>query len=552
MSAPTSYDIVQYSSHALPQTHPDRLGAIAALFGMCPKAVDECSVLELGCGDGGNLLPMAYGLPGSRFVGVDLAAGPIAAGQAMAQALGLSNIDLRCADIMEIGPEWGSFDYIIAHGFYSWAPPHVQDRLMSICGANLAPHGVGYVSYNTYPGAHMRQMMREMMLFHTRGVDDPRRKIEGALGLISLLSDAGAGGPASVPALQKELETIRAYPSAALLYHDDMSPANHPVYFRHFVEHAARHGLQFLGEADFFEMQDRIYPQAVRDALQEIAGSQILIREQYLDFIKCRRFRQTLLCHRGVALEREIAPERIMRLAVASQARPESAAPDLASSAPETFRGPNGAAMQTGHALSKAAMACLGDAWPRRIPFRELAALAAARLAEAADAPGASPGGFDGRSRGAAGFPKGARTAGGEFAEDSLGAPAAADDPDVRALAEILIGTYSAGLIELHAHVPDCAMEAGERPKASAVARMQLEAGGMHLTSLLHTTVRIEDPLGAALIRLLDGTRDRAALVRDLAALIAPDESSESAAAERIAANLEPSLAALARSSLLA
>jgi tRNA G46 methylase TrmB len=48
-------------------------------------------VLELGCASGGNLIPMAYGLPESEFVGIDYAARQIAEGQAAVAALGLDN-----------------------------------------------------------------------------------------------------------------------------------------------------------------------------------------------------------------------------------------------------------------------------------------------------------------------------------------------------------------------------------------------------------------------------------------------------------------------------
>ena len=73
MSAATSYDSVLYPSHACAETHPDRLATLATLFGLSPAPVERCRVLELGCGDGGNLLAMAFALPGSTFVGVDLA-----------------------------------------------------------------------------------------------------------------------------------------------------------------------------------------------------------------------------------------------------------------------------------------------------------------------------------------------------------------------------------------------------------------------------------------------------------------------------------------------
>lgn len=84
---PESYDEVLYPGYAYRQTHPDRLATMATLFGMTPAPVEGCRVLELGCGEGGNLIPMAFGLPRSQFLGIDLAQRPIQKGQAMVEAL---------------------------------------------------------------------------------------------------------------------------------------------------------------------------------------------------------------------------------------------------------------------------------------------------------------------------------------------------------------------------------------------------------------------------------------------------------------------------------
>src|SRR5437764_4739522 len=117
------YDEVLYKGHPFAQTHPDRLGTIARLFGMSPAPPDDCRVLELGCGDGGNLIPMAYILPGSRFIGIDAGRRGLDNGSALVQTLGLGNIELRHMDLLETDPGLGMFDYIVAHGVYSWTPP---------------------------------------------------------------------------------------------------------------------------------------------------------------------------------------------------------------------------------------------------------------------------------------------------------------------------------------------------------------------------------------------------------------------------------------------
>jgi tRNA G46 methylase TrmB len=116
------YDEVFYPTHSFPQTHPDRLATIATLLGMTPAPVQACRYLELGCGDANNLIPMAFHLPESRFVGVDLAGVPIAAGRKLAGELSLDNLQLHQMGIEDVSEEFGSFDYIVVQGVYSLLP----------------------------------------------------------------------------------------------------------------------------------------------------------------------------------------------------------------------------------------------------------------------------------------------------------------------------------------------------------------------------------------------------------------------------------------------
>jgi hypothetical protein len=54
-AATNPYDEVPYPDKPVPKSHPDRLAAVATLFGMQPPAIDHCRVLELGCASGRNL-----------------------------------------------------------------------------------------------------------------------------------------------------------------------------------------------------------------------------------------------------------------------------------------------------------------------------------------------------------------------------------------------------------------------------------------------------------------------------------------------------------------
>lgn len=512
MREPTSnaYDDVRYPSAALAQTHPDRLATIATLFGLSPTPVGRCRVLELGCGDGANLIPMAFDLADSEFLGVDLAARPVAEGQALIAALGLKNIRLQAANLLELASSWGRFDYIIAHGLYAWVPAAIQDKLLTICHENLAPNGVAYMSYNTYPGSHIRRMMREMMLFHLRQQEVPRPQMENeAKALARLLAGSRGRLDAFQELTRAAAEEVLDY-AEGHLFHDELAATFSPVYFHEFLAHAARHRLQYLAEADFFEMQDRSLPPAVCEELQRVAPTRLL-REQYLDFLKCRRFRQTLLVHLEAELHTDLDARLVPRFWFSSQAQPASPEPDFSPQQCERFVGKHGAAMETDHALTKAAICVLGRAWPHRLSFDEL-------LAQS---------------------------------ENLAGEKVQADADEVRTFCEILLQTFTAGLVQFHLHSPAHAKQPGQRPVASALARRQIEHGDV-VTNLYHQPVKVEGLMARALLLLLDGSRHRFDVCHAMAALVQEDGMSSSPPdLHLIAGQLDQQLVKLAQLGLL-
>jgi SAM-dependent methyltransferase len=242
------YDSFAYPGFSFPDAHPDRLAAMAILHGLNPAPVEHCRVLEIGCNEGGNLIPMAYAIPDSEFVGFDLARLPIERGQERIRELGLKNIRIFQGNLLDAGTELGSFDYILAHGFYAWVPEPVRDRLLALCGESLTANGVAFVSYNALPGGHLRSMIREMMLYSAEGIDDPERRVSEGLGFLRFVVETRAEGDAFRLLLAEQLEKMEKR-SASATYHDELSDAYHPVQFSEFAEHARKHGLQYLCEA---------------------------------------------------------------------------------------------------------------------------------------------------------------------------------------------------------------------------------------------------------------------------------------------------------------
>src|SRR5216683_3356410 len=300
----TGYDVVPYPSFSHPLSHPDHLSTLATLFGMEPAPVDRCRVLEIGCASGGNLIPMAVGLPGSEFIGIDLSERQVVAGQAVVEDLGLKNIDLRHLSLLDVAPDLGRFDYVIAHGVYSWVPAPVRDKLLFICREQLTPNGITYVSYNTYPGWHTRGVVRDMMRYHTRRLDDPKTVVDQARALLTFLAKSVPVEGGVYGAMIRQEENALRDKSAASLLHDELEEVNEPVYFHQFIGEAERAGLQFLCEADVSSTFGLQLPPGVSTELAKM-GNDPLVQEQYLDFLTNRKFRQTLLCHQKVHLRRQ-------------------------------------------------------------------------------------------------------------------------------------------------------------------------------------------------------------------------------------------------------
>ncbi len=488
-STTNQYDQVPYPSLSFGYTHPDHLATIGRLLGLEPADVERCRVLELGCASGGNLIPMAYMLPGSQFLGIDLSQREIAEGQAEVEELALPNVVLRHANILDVTPEWGRFDYIIVHGIYSWVPPEVQQKILAICRANLAPQGIAYVSYNTLPGWHMLHVVRDLMLYASEGIEDPYEKATTAAAVVDFYANAtsedGAYGSflrSYNQTVQMKLDSTNGGQYASVL-HDELEDINDPIYFRDFVARAAAQGLQYMCDTDFSISTGTRISDDVSLKLEQITGGDRIALEQYADFLACRTFRRSLLCHREVQINERLTSAAIMRLRAASDARPVSDKPDLYGPSTEKFETPDDkAAVSTNHPVSKLAMRLLAAAYPDSIAFAGLLAGARAHLAA-------------------------------HLAEQGSDEGAEQEDVDSEALAANLLSSfgYSRNLMELHVWAPPLVRTLSERPEASPVARCEARRGAW-VTNVRHERVRLE-PLDAYLLTLLDGRHDRQALL---------------------------------------
>jgi SAM-dependent methyltransferase len=306
-----AYTRVPYPGLAFPQTHPDRLALLATLHGLDPAPPDTARVLEVGCGDGLNLVAMAGHAPGLHAVGFDLV-DPVLGREAAAE-LGVGNVRLEQGDLRE-GRDWGEFDYVVAHGVYAWVPDDGRDALMALFARSLAPHGVAFVSYNALPGARLRTMLREMVLMHAADTPDLTERVHRGRELYGFLAPWAQDRPDAYGAvLASELERLRRLP-VALLAHDDLGERYDPVWLRDVALHAEAHGLRYLGDAEPDELRADRRPPGVDAQLDALAGGSRIVWEQYADLLAGRAFRQTLLCREDAPADDAIDPARLARL----------------------------------------------------------------------------------------------------------------------------------------------------------------------------------------------------------------------------------------------
>jgi SAM-dependent methyltransferase len=442
------------------------------LCGLDPPPVETCRVLELGCGSGYNLLAMAQSLPDARFVGVDLSPRQIESGRAMAAAVGADRVELRAQSISDLEDALGQFDYIIAHGVFSWVPAEVREAILAACRQHLVPNGIAYISYNTYPGWHIRSILRDALLLHAAADASPlERSRQARAGVERMLTVLPAAESSYARFLRHEVESLRQ-DSDTYLFHEHLEPHNHPLRFEEFVRMVSGHGLRFLADARF-GTNSFAQPEEMQAILSEVSDDPIR-REQYLDHLHNRSFRQSLLCHSDLNPTGSPALPALEALHVRCQIESLGIATDAEGTETERFRVNERTELVATDPMLRAILHCLHRAWPATVPVETLAAAVLDELEIDRFPPGL---------------------------------------PKTTIVEPWIVRGYAHGIWLLLACSPTFVTEPGERPAAPALARYKAATTG-DVTNLLHRPVALSDE-ERAILRQLDGTVPRERLASE-------------------------------------
>jgi SAM-dependent methyltransferase len=473
-----AYDRLPYTDHAYAESHPDRLRAVARLSGWEAPDVTWARILELGCGRGGNLLPMAAGLaghPGATFVGVDRSPVQIAEARRIAREAALGNVQLAEGDLEALDLPAGAFDYVVAHGVCSWVPEPARRALLRATARALAPGGVAYLSFNVLPGWYERLAARDWLRFEgaarARGADGADTDAAASLRwLRDQVSVELSSYRAQLAQVARRLgETDPAYAA-----HEYRATEHHPQTVCDLLGEAAEAGLDYLGDAIPGETALELLPEAVQDRAQGLDPARA---QQLVDFVRNTAFRRALFVGRDDARARgwrwpsRLDAGALESLRISSRLRAVSGSAAPAEGGRETFEA-EGLRVQVVHAATCRALHELAARAPRSIAFGDLA-------------------------RGEA--------------------------PDSRAaLREEVFDLWLAtGAVDLHTFEPALGDASAPRPRACPVARWHALHGGT-ITNLRHHEVRLPERVLVSLLGCLDGASDVAQLGHRLREALAP------------------------------
>jgi SAM-dependent methyltransferase len=491
-----AYDRLPYTDHAYAESHPDRLAVVARLSGWLPPAVENARVLELGCGRGGNLLPMAATLPGATLVGVDRSARQIEEARRIAAATALGNVAFVAASFEAFERRPASADFVIAHGLCSWIAPDARRALLHTMARALAPDGVAYVSFNVLPGWYERLAARDWL----RSLDATPREARAS---VEWLRDHVSP---ELPAYRDQLGRVAARlaeTDPAYAAHEYLADEHHPQLARDFLAEADAAGLRYLGDAipasTAFEL-------LAEDVAERARGLDVVAAQQLVDFVRCTAFRRALLVRadtceaRGWRWSSRLDGAGLASLRVASRLIPHRAGAGAGAGADARTT----EAFEAGDEIVQ-----VHDPSTRRA-LHELSRVAPASVD----------------------LPELARRSG-----DASGAHLASE------LFDLWLATSA---LDLHVHQPCLASTPAERPLACPVARWHASNGGA-ITNRWHQEVRLDDDVLRLVLARLDGTRTAADLERELHA----ERFARALTGPELHALVAHSLAQLASSALL-
>lgn len=316
---------IPYLRDFKPPLAPAWLDHVALVAGVePPRRKEGFAWCDLGCGQGVTANILAATHPGGTFYAIDAMPAHVDHARRLAAEAAIANVSFHVVDFAAaLDLELPLFDYIVAHGVYSWVDIANQRALRRFFDRRLKPGGLVYVSYNAMPGwardLPFQRLLREL----ARGSSgDSAARVDAALEIIRAL--AGGGVPALTPSfIVGELEQRPEDYTPAYLVHEFMPGAWRPLYVTEVRAAMKTIGFTPVGSASLIENLDPlVLSENAREMLGAIPDDDLreLVRDFYLD----QRFRCDVFARDNRRLDGERRRDALLARTFAL-ARPASA-----------------------------------------------------------------------------------------------------------------------------------------------------------------------------------------------------------------------------------
>src|SRR5437899_1407978 len=141
---------IPYLRDFKPMLAPAWLDHVALVAGVEPPARQSgFAWCDLGCGQGVTAAILAATHPAGAFHGIDGMPVHIEHGRRLAAAAAIPNLQFHAVDFAGATDlELPQFDYIVAHGVYTWIDREAQGTLRRFIDRRLKPGPLAYLSYH--------------------------------------------------------------------------------------------------------------------------------------------------------------------------------------------------------------------------------------------------------------------------------------------------------------------------------------------------------------------------------------------------------------------
>jgi len=292
---------------------PAWLDHVAVISGLMPPArKDEFAWCDLGCGQGATAVMLAAMYPRGQFHGIDAMPEHTDHGRRFAAEGEVANVNFHTADFATAGDlALPKFDYIVAHGVYSWVGPQVRTEMRSFIDSRLKRGGLIYLSYYAMPGrAADLPFQRLLRAIGETCEGDSTQRVAAALKIIASFLELKAPALVASPMLSfLKQEQYRV--SATYLAHEYMGQHWDPLFVTEVRRDMAAIGLKPVGSAMLVENHDSfVLGKAAREALDRIADEDV--RELARDFLIDQFFRLDIFVREGDRLDEHEQRQRLL------------------------------------------------------------------------------------------------------------------------------------------------------------------------------------------------------------------------------------------------